>query len=85
MHPGAAALERTHWVFPVVPEDPAAFIEALRGAGFDATRATTSIGAVGSPPPPRAAELMERVVFIPAYPELPGTAVERLRRVLAGA
>jgi hypothetical protein len=68
-----------------VPDDPAAFIEAFRGAGFDATRATTSIGVVGSPPPPRAAELMERVVFIPAYPELPATAVERLRRVLAGA
>jgi perosamine synthetase len=84
-HPGAAARDRTHWVFPVVPGDPVALIEALRAAGFDATRATTSIVAVGSPPPPRAAELMERVVFIPAYPELPRSAVERLRRVLAEA
>jgi perosamine synthetase len=84
-HPGAAALDHTHWVFPVVPDDPGALIEALRAAGFDATRATTSIGAVGSPPPPRAAALMENVVFVPAYPELPRSAVERLRGVLAKA
>jgi perosamine synthetase len=83
--PGSAALDRTHWVFPVVPDDPDAFIAALRSAGFDATRATTSITAVGSPPPPRAAELMDRVVFVPAYPELPRRAVERLRRVLEEA
>jgi dTDP-4-amino-4,6-dideoxygalactose transaminase len=85
LHPGSAALDRTHWVLPVIPEEPERFIEALRAAGFDATRATTSIAAVGSPPPPRAAELMERVVFVPAYPELPRYAVERLRRVLQEA
>jgi perosamine synthetase len=83
--PGSTALDRTHWVFPVITEDPESFIAALRAAGFDATRATTSITAVGSPPPPRAAELMERVVFVPAYPELPRDAVARLRRVLGEA
>jgi perosamine synthetase len=84
-HPGAAALDRTHWVFPVIAGDPDALIQALRRGGFDATRATTSIAAIGAPPPPRAAELMERVVFVPAYPELPPAAFERLRRVLVEA
>jgi perosamine synthetase len=84
-NPGGAALDRTHWVFPVMAEEPAALISALRGAGFDATRATTSIAAVGSPAPRGAAELMERVVFVPAYPELPRSAVERLKRVLQEA
>jgi perosamine synthetase len=84
-HPGGAALDRTHWVFPVMAEDPADLISALRDAGFDATRATTSIAAVGSPPPHGAAELMERVVFVPAYPELPRSVVERLKSVLQDA
>jgi len=84
-HPGTAAVDRTHWVFPVLPENPDAFIRELRRAGFDATKATTSIVAVGSPPPPRAAELMERVVFVPAYPELPPPAFDRLRHVVEAA
>lgn len=69
----------------MIAGDPQALIRTLRRAGFDATRGTTSIAAIGAPPPPRAAELMERVVFVPAYPELPPAAFERLRRVLAGA
>jgi perosamine synthetase len=84
-HPGSGAHDRTHWVFPVTSGDPDGLIAALRAAGFDATRATTSIAAVGSPPPRRAAELMERVVFVPAYPELPPPAVQRLRELLAEA
>jgi perosamine synthetase len=66
----------------VVPDDADTLIRQLRRAGFDATRATTSIVAVGSPPPPRAAELIQRVVFVPAYPELPAGAFDRLRHVL---
>jgi len=45
-HPGDRARERTHWVFPVLADDPAALIAALRAAGFDATRGTTSIAAI---------------------------------------
>jgi perosamine synthetase len=80
--PGRAALDRTYWVFPVVSDDPPRLIEILRSNGFDAIRATTSIAAVGSPPPPRATELMDRVVFVPAYPELPRAAVDRLADAL---
>jgi perosamine synthetase len=85
--PGAGAARRTHWVFPVVAPDPHAFVAALRSAGFDAARGTTSIGVVAAPPdrpelePHQARRLMRDVVFLPAYPEVGG----RRRRRLAEA
>jgi perosamine synthetase len=73
-HPGRKPGERTHWVFPVAVEDPERTIEMLRGAGFDATGATSSIAAVEPPPdreearPEASVLLMEHVVFVPVYP-----------------
>jgi perosamine synthetase len=84
-HPGDGARRRTHWVFPVVAADPQRLVAALARAGFDATRATTSITAVGAPPPPAAVTLMRDVVFVPAYPELGERAVRRLEAALAAA
>ena len=85
-HPGRRALDRTHWVFPVVPREPRDLIRVLRAAGFDATAATTSIAVVPAPPgrplPRRAAELMRSIVFLPVYPELPPGARRRLLRAL---
>ena len=91
VHPGAQARAKTHWVFPVVTRDPPALVRALAAAGFDATRATTSITAIEPPAgseaaaPEVAATLMQDVVFLPAYPELPRAAVERLVEALAEA
>jgi perosamine synthetase len=74
--PGAEAETRTHWVFPVVPPDPQELVTALRSAGFDAARGTSSIGVVPAPAgrpeleAEEARELMRRVVFLPTYPEL---------------
>jgi perosamine synthetase len=78
--PGRAAGERTHWVFPVAVPDPKRAIDLLREHGFDATAATSSIAAIE--PAPEAARLMEKVVFVPVYPELPERAFRRLLRVL---
>ena len=89
VHPGREALERTHWVFPVVPPSPRALIDELRRAGFDATAATSSIAAVDAPPgrpelvPHHAKTMMERVVFVPVYPEIPEPAFRRLLATLA--
>lgn len=91
VHPGSLARARTHWVFPVVTRDPRALVRALSAAGFDAARATTSITAVEPPAgsesaaPEASSRLMENVVFLPAYPELPQAAVERLVEALADA
>jgi perosamine synthetase len=88
-HPGRGARERTHWVFPIACRSPARAIERLREAGFDATAATSSIAAIDAPPdrgdlqPKASIVLMEQVVFVPVYPEIPERAFRRLLRALA--
>ncbi len=82
--PGGAALDRTYWVFPVGTSDRTALISRLRAAGFDAATATTSIVAIAAPAdraelaPSAAADLLERIVFLPVYPELDEREVGRL-------
>ena len=89
-HPGRAARDRSHWVFPIAVPDPQRTIARLRAAGFDATAATSSIAAVEPPRrrpdlrPEASAWLMEHVVFVPVYPELPQRAFERLLQTLEG-
>jgi dTDP-4-amino-4,6-dideoxygalactose transaminase len=84
---GRRALDHSHWVFPVVAADPDALVTRLRCVGFDASRKTSAIGAVATPvdrpdlDPVHARDLMERVVFLPVYPEL----VPELDRLLAVA
>jgi perosamine synthetase len=91
VHPGGAALDRTHWLFPIVPADRANVVASLRRAGFDAAMATSSIAAV-SPPPDRpdlaayaAEHMLNGVVFLPVYPELGEREVERLLTAVAEA
>jgi dTDP-4-amino-4,6-dideoxygalactose transaminase len=80
--PGRSALDHTHWVVPVATPSPERLIESVRAAGFDANTATTSVAVVPAPPgrpePEQAAGLLERIVFVPAYPELPAHAFQRL-------
>lgn len=71
------------------PSAPLLALLRRRLRTFDATAATSSIAAIEPPPgsylPPEAsARLMEHVVFLPVYPELPERAFERLLRTLAG-
>jgi perosamine synthetase len=83
-HPGRGCPVRTHWVFPVVTTEPARLVQNLRGRGLDAApaHATSAIAVVPTPPgaadPAVARWLLEHVVFLPAYPELPERAVRRL-------
>lgn len=84
VHPGRRSPVRTHWVFPVVTSEPARLVRRLRARGFDAApaAATSAIAVVSAPPgtpePVAARWLLEHVVFLPAYPELPEAAVVRL-------
>jgi perosamine synthetase len=88
LHPGDAALDRTHWVFPVVVAEPKELLASLRRAGFDAATATSSIAAVVPPDdrpelaPGTAARVMRGVVFLPVYPELEEHEVKRLLDVV---
>jgi dTDP-4-amino-4,6-dideoxygalactose transaminase len=90
-HPGGAALDRTHWLFPVVTADRASAVASLRRAGFDAATATSSVAAV-SPPRDRldlradaAERMVEGVVFLPVHPELGAREVEHLLTAVAEA
>jgi perosamine synthetase len=80
-HVGGHASYRTHWVFPVLAADPAALVEVLRGEGVDASRGTSSIEVVrsspGAPIAHAAQRMMDRVVFVPVYPELGEQGLER--------
>ncbi|HEY6876226.1 MAG TPA: DegT/DnrJ/EryC1/StrS family aminotransferase [Candidatus Dormibacteraeota bacterium] len=86
---GGRALDRTHWLFPISAPDPQRLVDAVRAAGFDASFKASSVSAVPAPPerpetdPERARAVMSRLVFLPAYPELPPGALERMAAAVA--
>ena len=89
MHVGGRALDHTHWLFPVTAPDPTRLVDAVRAAGFDAARKASSVSAVAAPPdrpdlePVLAREVMSRLVFLPAYPEMPSGSLERIANAVA--
>src|SRR4029077_1372126 len=89
MHIGGRGLDHTHWLFPVSAPDPSRLIEAVRAAGFDAASKASSVSAIAAPADRpdlalvRAREAMSRLVFLPAYPELPSGSLERIANAVA--
>lgn len=89
-HVGGAALDHTHWLFPVVADHTDELIAAARAAGFDAARSASSVKAIPAPAgraevaPVWAQHVMSRLVFLPAYPEMPEGSLERLARAVGG-
>jgi hypothetical protein len=61
----------------------------LWARGFDATRGASSLAAVEAAPErpdvqaPHASDIMEQLLFVPVYPEVPSSARERLTVALA--
>jgi perosamine synthetase len=90
LHIGGAALDHTHWLFPVAAGDPDRVIAAARAAGFDAARRASSVGAIEAPAdrpdlePHEAEAFMSGLVFLPAYPELPDGSLRKLGDVILG-
>ena len=89
-HPGYRMEARTHWLFPVVSSQPDRVISACRRVGIDAARGASSVSVVAAPagrPEAEAHEarrMMGDLVFLPAYPELPGRSLERVVAAIAG-
>ena len=75
--PGDRAFDHTHWVVPVLVDDPRAAIRRLRRAGFDATQGGSLC--VVEPPPIEAAAAMRRMLFLPWSADVP---VARMARAL---
>ena len=86
---GTGMNAHTHWLFPVVAASPDELIAACRAAGFDAARGASSVAAIAAPAgrpeadPLVARRMMAGLVFLPAYPELPDGALERLAAAAA--
>jgi perosamine synthetase len=89
MHIGGRAVDHTHWLFPVSAPDPQRLISAVRAAGFDAARKASSVSAIAAPAdrpdlePVLARDAMSRLVFLPAYPELPPGSLDRIADAVA--
>ena len=81
-HPGGSSLRRTHWLFPVMVQDPGSLILELRTRGLDASRATSSIAVVDAPaghsPPTHAHRMMSGIVFLPVYVGLRSCAFDAM-------
>ncbi len=81
--PGSASVRHTHWLFPVVACEPEKLMGALRQAGFDATQGE-SLCLVEAPEdrpwlsPDTAKQLLETMVFVPMYPQMPDAELSRM-------
>lgn len=90
LHMGGRALDHTHWLFPVAVSHPDVALDAVRSSRFDAARKASSVCAVAAPAgrpdlePHCAREAMSRLVFLPAYPELPEGSLELLASAMEG-
>jgi len=62
---GAGTELQTHWLLPVVSEDPNTLLTNLRRSGFDATRGLTSLCSLAGSDTPIAAALLSKVVYLP--------------------
>lgn len=85
--PGYASDEHTFWVFPVLADDSARLISAMREAGFDGSSAHSMC--VVKPPADRpnqraviAERILPRIVYLPLYRQLPEAELERMAEVL---
>ncbi len=85
--PAGDVPDHSHWVFPVLTQDPAAVIAELAKAGFDATQGS-SLRVIDPPEdrpqldPQTTREVLAGMVFLPLYPEMPRHDIQRLADVL---
>jgi perosamine synthetase len=83
--PGRSAALHSYWTFPVLSAAPEALVRHLWAQGFDATRGAWSLYAVPAPDgcdrsAPETDETMAQVVYLPVYPEVSESELERLTR-----
>ncbi len=84
------ALDNTHhdyWVFPILVDDPPAFIRAMRAEGFDTSNAPRSQAVPAPRDRPQleasiAARALADLIIVPCYPGMPDTEIEREARVI---
>jgi perosamine synthetase len=83
--PGRGAPGQNYWLYPVLVEDAKAAAIAMRDTGFDATRGATSLRAIAHATgtlPPKAAALMEHVLYLPIAPSMSERKLKRMADAL---
>lgn len=86
--PGDQAPDHTHWVFPVLHEDPEELLPGLWKKGFDATRGASSLCVVEPPAdrpgldPAEARQAFRQMLYLPVYPGVSRRSIERLAAAL---
>ncbi|MBI4539896.1 MAG: DegT/DnrJ/EryC1/StrS family aminotransferase [Gemmatimonadetes bacterium] len=82
--PGDRAERHTHWVFPILTRHAADLMQYLWSQGFDGTRGTSSLSVIEAPEgrpelaPAHARRVMDEIVFLPVYADVPANQLERL-------
>lgn len=81
--PGTGACDHTHWVLPLLADDPARWAEKLRQQGFDATTQGSSLVQFTCDNTSRDSR-WERLVYLPNSPSMrPEQLASAVRAVLA--
>jgi dTDP-4-amino-4,6-dideoxygalactose transaminase len=85
--PGAKSGFNTFWVFPVLVDEPDRLIDELSKHGFDATQGqslcvVSAANTSSEAKAPCAESMLNRIVFLPFYPELPLHEARRLSDIV---
>lgn len=78
--PRIEGIAHTHWVFPILCDNPAELVAVLRAEGFDATRRATL--APVSADLPRLKRAFERIVYLPFSTDHTAADRDRLVRLV---
>lgn len=84
---GHRAAYHIYWLFALVVDNPEEVIDALRAAGFDATTGSSTLAVIepdvdDAPCLPQARHGMERIVYLPLYPEIPALRRRQMASII---
>ncbi len=90
--PGIHSSSNTYWLYPVAAKNPGTLIFLLRQNGFDATCGAAQLTWVTTPDgmdpgrareldPREARKLLMNIVYLPVYPEMPDSEIERMAAI----
>ncbi len=87
--PGALGRDHTHWLFPVMVDDPARRLERLFEGGFQAMPGLSNLTTFEPPAdrpelaPREARRILDGVIMLPIHPTLQDSALDRMAGLIA--
>lgn len=82
--PGQLAAFQSYWAFPILAAEPQKVIDILRLNGFDVTNKNSLqiVGLTKNTDTEAVQHLQNQIVFLPLYPEIPLTELNRMIKLL---